>query len=132
MATTVPIHVGLDMHVGLTSSVLPPEIESVLSVFPGIPRQRGTQGFRHQHVPLDDEQVDPEALATATDWAHRQVALERPLLICSGPGRQAPALVAGLVLLRIGARPDAALKCLRDPGGRSLLNDPDLLELLID
>jgi hypothetical protein len=105
-------HIVAGMHVGdMNIRPLTGEFGAVLTVAaePG----KVDEDIKHRHIPLSYINMDDDLLEEAVDWAFAQQQADRKLLIRSEGGKQRPSLIAALVCLRMGAKGNEALYCVR-------------------
>jgi hypothetical protein len=103
-------HVVAGMHIGCMGMFLPDHIAAVLTVAKNPGTVPDKVAHRHQHLSYFD--LDAVALDECVTWVLGQLSAERAVLIRSEGGRQRPALVAGMVILRLGGYYSDALYCL--------------------
>ncbi len=102
-------HVVAGVHIGRMSSNLPATFGSVLTVAtrPGAVRD----GVMHRHQHLSYFEMNLIDLNSAVEWVLQRLATEKPILIRSEGGRQRPALVAAMCILRMGGYYHDAMNC---------------------
>ncbi len=121
-------HLVAGIHIGTyRPAIVGGEFDAVLSVG----REAGTapEGVRHAHIHLPYGEMNTAALDNAVDWIRGQLSRDRTILIRSEKGKQRPALVAAMTVIRLGGSYFDATSCARR-AGHDVLTDFRYLALL--
>lgn len=108
-------HVVAGMHLGrMEPTPLKGEFDAVLSVGdePG-PAEKGLR-LKHVHLAYGPGLPDPEMAADCVHWVMGHIGQDRKVLVRSEGGKNRPALIIGMVVLRMGGSYWDAMFSLRE------------------
>lgn len=106
-------HVVAGIHIGrMQPTPHVGEFDAVLTVGEDVGLVENGIRLKHVHLPYGHPELSHDALSECAHWVNAQARENRRVLVRSEGGRQRPALVTALVVLRMGGTETDALECI--------------------